>query len=374
MSRNVFFLAAVFICTNNALADNLPVPIGANLFGQSNSTTTSTVVKHALVPASAPVVAPVMAKPVASAALAPAVSTIKVPAVIPSSDPLDWQSTTADAKPKHKRHKKVETKRALHDDGDVFYDFSENKKVVENKPKPAPLAVPLPGVGTLQGDRLLNKSAVIRVNGDGTEIVEISDQFQNRISTPFDFPKVIDSSHADFKIDGSSVYVAVSGKPVVIYLTGSNHGDPVISLTLVPKPIPAQTVVLQLDQPILHDSLPKKKLKPDSYETNLASLLESVAQGATPEGFTDAKITNVVARKGVMEIIPSSRYSNAYMDIFSYKVINSGKETVQLSETSFYTKGVMAVGMYPASTLKQNEETYVYVISNKSALGDSDAR
>ena len=275
---------------------------------------------------------------------------------------------------KHKKHKP-------NPDEDIvapFFDIPENrgqvsesKKIKQEKPASEPYEVTLPGLGKVSGDPLLTKAVVLRVNGDGTEIVQISDQFQNRISTPFETPKVIDSSDTEFKISGSNIFLSTpSDHPVVIYVTGSERNDPVLSLTLVPKPIPAQTIILQLDPSIAVQSSPKghHEHKPETYEQHLAGLLKTLASGDTPEGFTTGNISNIVGRKGPMIINPVSRYSNAYLDIFVYQAQNAGNPTINLSETSFYQKGVRAVGMYPLSTLRHADKTYVYVISDKTAL------
>ena len=278
---------------------------------------------------------------------------------------------------KHKNHKP-------NPDEDVvapFFDIPEHrgqatessKKDEQAKPEVKPYEVTLPGLGKLNGDPMLMKAVVLRVNGDGTEVVQVSDQFQNRISTPFETPKVIDSSDTEFKISGSNIFLSTpSDHPVVVYVTGSERNDPVLSLTLVPKPIPAQTIILQLDPSIAVQSSPKghHEHKPETYEQHLSGLLRTLASGDTPEGFTTGNITNIVGRKGPLIINPVSRYSNAYLDIFVYQAQNAGNPTINLSETSFYQKGVRAVGMYPLSTLRHADKTYVYVISDKTALGD----
>ena len=319
--------ALLFLCalcaSQLSIADQYSAPIGAGLFNQNpkSSAPVSASSVHAMpVVGGMPALIPVSGVP----AIKP-VTEASVPIVVPASIPA--------VSPKHIKHHKPKT--VLNDENDVFYDFSDHKKIVDKPEKKAHvLAVPLPGLGTVEGDRLLNKSPVIRINGDGTEIVEVSNQFQNRISTPFNSPKVIDSSHAEFKIVGSSVYVVLTGKPVVIYISGADRSDPVVSLTLVPKPIPAQTVILQLDQPLAQNKT-DIKLKPETYEQHLSELLTTVSEGDSPEGFTKAKLNNIVARKGVMGILPTARFSNANMDIFSYKVTNMGAKTEQLSESSF---------------------------------------
>lgn len=315
---------------------------------------------------------PVQAKQTA----APVVVPVRPPTTNPATVP---HPTGLHITPIVQKYKKP---KANQDDDIVapFFDIPENrgqengrsKKNEQGKPPEAkPYEVTLPGLGKLNGDPMLMKAVVLRVNGDGTEVVQVSDQFQNRISTPFETPKVIDSSDTEFKISGSNIFLSTpSDHPVVVYVTGSERNDPVLSLTLVPKPIPAQTIILQLDPSIAVQSSPKghHEHKPETYEQHLAGLLKTLASGDTPEGFTTGNIKNIVGRKGPLIINPVSRYSNAYLDIFVYQAQNAGPPTINLSETSFYQKGVRAVGMYPLSTLRHADKTYVYVISDKTAL------
>jgi conjugal transfer pilus assembly protein TraK len=233
-----------------------------------------------------------------------------------------------------------------------------------------PRAIPLPGVGKVDGDPRLLKANLVRVTGDGTEMVQISSVFQNRIATPFDAPRVIDSSDAQFKVDGSNIFITpVSDRPIVIYVTGSDRGDPVVSITLTPNNhIPAQTIILQLDPSVAKQ--PEKQEKPASYEEKLRNLMRTVALGRAPEGYSESPVSNVVGRMGPLAIAPQTRYSGTRLDVYTYRVENQGDKRIDLSESSFYQKGVRAVGLYPSSSLEKNESTYLYVVSDKSALED----
>jgi len=350
--------------------------------------------------------APAVIDPLALPGSPPAVTTLALPASVPAKNQVATKPATVPAPaiatkppmagaavtsnklhitpiiPAKHIHKKVKQAEQENDGVAPFFDIpdkrsedSSNQPNTKHEPheKPvSPYEVVLPGLGKVNGDPLLMKAVPLRVNGDGTENVQVSSVFQNRISTPFETPKIIDSSDTEFKISGSNIFLSMpSDHPVVVYITGSERNDPVVSLTLIPRPIPAQTIILQLDPSIAVQSSPKghHEHKPETYEQHLAGLLKTLASGDTPEGFTTSNITNIVGRKGPVIISPVSRYSNAYLDIFVYQAQNAGNPTINLSETSFYQKGVRAVGMYPLSTLRKADKTYVYVISDKTALG-----
>lgn len=252
-----------------------------------------------------------------------------------------------------------------------------NSPIILNATEPKPVIAPkkrrqpLPGLDTSKTvTSSFTKGSVIRTKGDGTEIVLISKKFPNRIATPFDNPRVIDKSKADIAKDGSSMFISpTSDEPFVVYVTGAGSTDPVISLTLIPKDIPAQTISLQLDSD--QHASPKKAVL-EGYTQQIMDLLRTVAVGKTPEGFSEGLMPNFIGNvkeHGLM-IIPVKRYSGSNLDIYKYKVENS-LTTIELSETSFYRKGVRAVSITPNTILNKGESTFVYVLADKSLLDES---
>lgn len=227
----------------------------------------------------------------------------------------------------------------------------------------------LPGVGHYMVNERLTRGSVVRTNGDGTEIVLISSKFPNRIATPFDHPRVIDQSHVDYRIDGSNIYlVAKNNDPAAIFVTGGGRNDPVVSLTLMPKDIPSQVITLQVD---IGQSSTRKVAKNSSYEDKLLALMRTVTLGKIPEGFSEGMMPTIVAKhnEAGLTITPVVRYSGSSLDIYKYKV-EDDQATVELSETSFYQKGVRAVSVFPNVVLHKGEFTYVFVIADKSVLED----
>lgn len=232
----------------------------------------------------------------------------------------------------------------------------------------------LPGVGTLKVNSKLMHGSVVRSTGDGTEIVLISKRFPNRIATPFSKPRVVDSSNVNMQVDGSNIFISPKDdEPFAIFVTGSGNTDPVISLTMVPKDIPSQTISLQVDS---SQGSTRKGAKVDSYTQQIIDLLRTVASGRTPEGYSEGVMPNIVARQeqdGLI-IIPVSRYSGSNLDIYKYRVENN-KQEIELSETSFYQPGVRAVSIYPNAILRKGETTTVFVLADKSVIdGDNNGR
>lgn len=226
----------------------------------------------------------------------------------------------------------------------------------------------VPGIGVMPGTKDYFKPIVIRVNGNKTDVIDIAEGFPSRISTPFIDPKVIDQSKNDITAVGQSIYVTPKdNKPFTIFITGSGANDPVLSLTLVPKAIPSQTILMQLDRPEGQLTAVSDEDKPgtDSYTENVRYLLRQVALSKIPQGFADAPLPkSVVSLRGLV-VSPLARYSGPHSDIYAYKVEGSGANAVDLQEDSFFQQGVRAVSFFPRSSLLKGESTMVYVLSDK---------
>lgn len=230
---------------------------------------------------------------------------------------------------------------------------------------------PLPGLGVMPGEKQLSRANVIRVQSDRNEIAYVSASMANRISTPFDSPRVIDTQDVEYQTVGQSIYLLPKDaeKPVALYITGSNPNDPVVSLTLVPKAIPQQTIVLQLDAPLAKGAAsPDIEPAPvtDVYSERIRYLLRQVALNKVPEGFAEGALPTSAAVFPGVSVHPVSRYSGPAYDIYRYRIRGTGDQ-VELSEEAFYSEGVRAVAFFPTAVLRKGEETTIFVIADKRA-------
>lgn len=244
--------------------------------------------------------------------------------------------------------------------------------VVRKKTK---AATNLPGVGKLSGSSAVFNASVIPISAARNEVVYVSNGFGNHFSTPFRHPMLVGNLPEGYddetiKIVGSSMYFPPVEAPIAIFMTGNDAGDQVLSLTLMPKDIPAQTVSLMLDGGESPSADRRSDATPNSYTDALVAKFRSIAMGKVPQGFSSAKMPPTLARAGGLIIIPEERFSGSKLDIYRYRVENAGKSSLELAETGFYEEGVRGVAIYPILTLNAGEFTYVFVAADKT-ISDS---
>ncbi len=253
-------------------------------------------------------------------------------------------------------------------------------KVGKQRPTPdapgKPEQAMLPGLGLLPGEKRPMMANVVRVSSHYNEVLYVSSGFPNRISTPFAAPKLIDNSEVEWQVQGQSLYLSPKSaeKPVGIFVTGSGVNDPVVSLTLIPRNIPAQTIILQLDEDRSSAAGAEQSGESEeasSYTDRLRGILRSVVMGKTPAGFSEGLLPMAVGRMDALLVIPEKRYSGQHLDVFRYRVENVGPEEIELAEPSFYRDGVRAVSIYPVLKLRKGMSTSVFVLSDKAALAES---
>lgn len=237
-------------------------------------------------------------------------------------------------------------------------------------------ANPMPGLGVPPTAQVPGKPFVIHATPGVNEVAMVSDKYPNRIATSFANPQVIDLTGAQIQTMGGSIYfVPKDNSPAAIFITDEPSAKvpnpPTVSLTLVPKPIPAQTIVVQLDSASMHGpgmgSVEEEKLG-QSYVDQIRATMRQVVRGVTPSGFTEETLTSVpAATVGQLRIYPEKRLSGTRTDIFRYRIENIANNAIELTEQSFYQRGVRAVAFFPNIRLERKQATKVYIIADKAA-------
>lgn len=247
--------------------------------------------------------------------------------------------------------------------------FVNPEVAVKNTPQQS---VSLPGVMKTPGADLaldFNRTRIIEMGSADNPTVYLSATDVNRVSLPYS-PRVISGEGIETKISGNNFYVNFKEgvtNSVQVYLENP-QGAGVLGLQLVPKKIQAQTVVVQDTQPNGGNAL--KELKGNDYSTNLQGVMETLALGASPQGFSRQKLDIPTIIKNGLAIDAKDKFSGSDKDIFVYQVSNPLPETVNIREKDFDSGSVLAISIYPKPLLRSGEVAKVFVIARKPAASN----
>lgn len=237
-----------------------------------------------------------------------------------------------------------------------------------------PLVTELPGLGRVPGTQPPGKALVVRSVAGVNDIVPVARNFPNRIATPFNDPVWVDQGTANIdKLHGSVFVTPKSDRAIQLFITENNDPNAaVVQLTLLPRPIPGQTLVVQIEGYDVNVAAKRAATSardqqmPDEYTDQLLFLLREVARGRAPSGYTEETLSAAAANlPGGVQVLPEKRYSGSTYDIYRYRVRNASGQRITLSEQSFFQKGVRAVAFFPLLQLVGGQETAVHIITSK---------
>lgn len=353
-------LATAFVAPYAVLAQSAQVPPGLSSLtgatGDGAPSVAPSVVPAAPMPAvpSRPTVAPMMPNVMVAPAVTP-----PAPAAS-AARPAMGPTVTIKGQPK------VENVRTVP-------SVSEALRSETGGPAPDSLAdTRLP---VLKGDEASLKPFVLHTRVGVNEVIRLSSNFLNRISTPFADPVIVDISGSQSKIVGSEVFVLPKeGAPTGIYLFDKSNPSQMISLTLVPQPgIPGQNVLIKVENFRALGNLgltpdgrqsDQRNGQPTDHEGVLSNLLINAINGRIP-GFSPVPLEAGVAKIEDVQITPDVVFQGYYLDVYRYQLTNQGARAVALNEGVFYREGIKAVSFFPRDTLAPNDSTFVFLVANK---------
>jgi conjugal transfer pilus assembly protein TraK len=235
-------------------------------------------------------------------------------------------------------------------------------------------AIDLPGVMRIAGADAhaldFSRARVVDVINGGAQTVYVSNIDQNRIQLPWPNTRVVGTDElAIEKTSGSNnVYVQFKEgvqRAVTVYFEQPN-GSSVLGLQLVPKRIPAQTILVR--DAGLRAGEPKP-VKGHDYVTLTQALMEQVALGAAPQGYSQVDFAvGPIAMNGLV-VTPLKQYSSSDRDIYVYDVVNPGPQKASLQEQDFDGDDVLAISIFPRPVLTAHEHTRVIVLARKASGG-----
>lgn len=240
--------------------------------------------------------------------------------------------------------------------------------VKDTKPK----EIALPGVMTIAGANAhaldFTKAQKLQLVDGSNEVVYLSDTDPNRIQLPFMNPKINGTEEVTIEkgANTNNVYVQfVEGvtRSVQLWIERPGGAGPTYGLKLVPKKIDGQSVIIRDNSLLAGESISAPK--GNDYIANTQFIMETVALGAAPQGFsqTELKISPITMNGLVLSA--EKMFSSADRDIYIYDVMNPGTKVVTIREQEFDGESVLAISVFPKPVLGGGEHCKVIVIARK---------
>lgn len=242
---------------------------------------------------------------------------------------------------------------------------------VQDKPAPE---INLPGVMKLEGaDReLLDPTRVRKISwtNGASQTVWVSATQPNRIQLPFADPRVVSTSElqVDKKATSNNVYVYFGqgvAHAVQIWMEPPGEGTVSVGLQLVPKDIPAQSIIV-VDDTVEGSRHRAEHASPESDRfTRVQALLEQAALGDSPAGYSVVDLQLPPLAVDGVAVAGMRRLSGRNDDIYVYSVSNPGTADAILNEKEFDGADVEAVSIVPKPLLRPGEKAFVTILAKK---------
>jgi len=213
------------------------------------------------------------------------------------------------------------------------------------------------------------------------ELMPIAVGHLNRLVTPFEHPVVTTTSQATTSTKGKIVYVATADEtPVTLYITPGDNQDIALSLTLIPKRIPAREIHLDLDKDSYQllnqwqhaDAASRTSSQQEqAYISQLKTLFRDLGLQKTPPGYslrepkTQEQIRCLQDR---LQIKTGQVLEGQDRLILVGLAKNTGGEMLEFDERSCATnqQDVLAISVWPNVVLNPQESTELYVVVRQS--------
>jgi conjugal transfer pilus assembly protein TraK len=209
------------------------------------------------------------------------------------------------------------------------------------------------------------------------ELMPIAVGHLNRLVTPFDNPVVTTTSQATTRTQGKIVYVATADEtPVTLYITPGDNQDIALSLTLIPKRIPAREIHLSLDQETYKrltqwqqktkDSSGQSVNQEQDYITTLKQLFRDLGLQKTPAGYSlrdPSQTEQIQCHQDRVRIRTGQLLEGQDLLIFVGVARNTGVIPIEFDERACAATQdeVLAVAAWPKVVLGPGESTELYV-------------
>ena len=200
-------------------------------------------------------------------------------------------------------------------------------------------------------------TTVIEPNGEKSVFVTVSEKDINRIEMPESVIEALSSKAIDVKVKDRNIFVKLlDSHPAELFISTQKR---TISLILVPKDIPAETILVRDKENNLSSS--SNPPEESSYEDVIKKIVISLSKGIVPSGYIE------IHPKGNEQTLSGLSAKKMYViqgPVFQgekYEIKNTGSLDVSLSEEMFYKEGILAVSL-DKYTLSPNEACRLFIV------------
>ncbi|QPK64070.1 type-F conjugative transfer system secretin TraK [Methylomonas sp. LL1] len=221
------------------------------------------------------------------------------------------------------------------------------------------------------------------------ELMPIAVGHLNRLVTPFEHPVVTTTSQATTSTKGKIVYVATADEtPVTLYITPGDNQDIALSLTLIPKRIPAREIHLDLDKDSYQllnqwqraDATSRTSRQQEQvYIIQLKALFRDLGLQKTPAGYSlrePKPQEQIRCLQNRVQIKTGQVLEGQDRLILVGLAKNTGSDMLEFDERSCATtqQDVLAVSVWPNVVLKPQEATELYVVVRQAPEASNSLR
>jgi len=221
------------------------------------------------------------------------------------------------------------------------------------------------------------------------ELMPIAVGHLNRLVTPFEHPVVTTTSQATTSTKGKIVYVATADEtPVTLYITPGDNQDIALSLTLIPKRIPAREIHLDLDKDSYQllnqwqrtDGASRSSSQQEqAYISQLKTLFRDLGLQKTPAGYSlrePKPQEQIRCLQDRVQIKTGQVLEGQDRLILVGLAKNTGREMLEFDERSCATtqQDVLAVSVWPNVVLRPQEATELYVVVRQAPEASTSLR
>ncbi len=223
--------------------------------------------------------------------------------------------------------------------------------------------------------------AVLAVQPGVNQMIPVAVRHLNRLITPFAHPNVATTSTAHTEVRGRVVYVATdSTVPVTLFITENGIEREALSLTLMPRRIPAREIVLRWQGHRRMDKSPAHRRRAAHWEESqpyiatLKKALRAVALGEVPPGYSLQRTPNAplefnCQQPGVrFDFQTGQRLIGQHLQVYVGLAQNVRRYPVTVRESSCSGEAIAAVAAWPKRKLLPGQKTELYVAAKVEAV------